>query len=721
MFRRFSKSASRKGKTAYKFKFTFELANLTGIPAHVDHAALTFVRGAKSQTSAVVPVEECAAVWHDARASRLEFCVTLYKDSSGAFQTKEYALKAQGVTGAVDGATAANQHQRRKTFAKGVFDLASFASLDGVGVDADAELQYVPLESCSKGMPGTVAGLSVGCAWLRDAAPGEAPTADSNLPGSVRAGGGSEATELVFVGDAVAVKDASGTDDIVLPHPNGSVTVQSHHEQDLEGFVVPGEDDDDDDANETVQVFAFPDSRKSSDDSLDFSGASSRSDARSNDDEIRLTPVREEKSTPGRERDASFTEASRTNGSPDRTPSETNVANVAREIGAFVAREKIADESATKAPRSPETRFGISIGVSSKTGLFEDGDSSSLVRKEKEDSKTPGSSDEEKHTPARVLAQRATAPLRDEIDALRVALAEAVTRCALAESDAVEHETFVRSLKEELRVRFEEKAIVEERARAFETENARLRAAAEEYEKTIAAKDAAFAAAEARAAEEALSLSRETADAVSAVERATKESAAYRRKLEKAEAEIAAKAREVALEAEKAREVAQEAEKLRRLAEPASAARAKDELHAECVALRDALKQSELALKACEEAKKSAVAETETLRRSLVSPKEPSARRPALREANARDDDGVLVSARRDAVMRKLVEKLRCDLKQSEECAAKATEALAVETSARKDAEARAERLAARAKAKEHAERAEKTVEPNRTCSLLPW
>ena len=69
--------------------------------------------------------------------------------------------------------------------------------------------------------------------------------------------------------------------------------------------------------------------------------------------------------------------------------------------------------------------------------------------------------------------------------------------------------------------------------------------------------------------------------------------------------------------------------------------------------------------------------------------------------------------------MRKLVEKLRCDLKQSEECAAKATEALAVETSARKDAEARAERLAARAK--ENAERAEKTVEPNRTCSLLPW
>ena len=309
------------------------------------------------------------------------------------------------------------------------------------------------------------------------------------------------------------------------------------------------------------------------------------------------------------------------------------------------------------------------------------------------------------------MAQRATAPLRDEIDALRVALAEAVTRCALAESDAVEHETFVRSLKEELRVRFEEKAIVEERARAFETENARLRAAAEEYEKTIAAKDAAFAAAEARAAEEALSLSRETADAVAAVERATKQSAAYRRKLEKAEAEIAAKAREVA----------EEAENKRRLAEPASAARAEDELHAECLALRDALKQSELALKVCEEAKRSAVAETETLRRSLVSPKEPSARRPALREANARDDDGVLFSARRDAVMRKLVEKLRCDLKQSEECAAKATEALAVETSARKDAEARAERLAARAKAKEHAERAEKTVEPNRTCSLLPW
>ena len=118
--RRFSKAASRKGKTAYKFKFTFELANLTGIPANVHHAALTFVRGAKTQTSAVAPVEECAAVWHDARSSRLEFVATLYKDASGAFQTKQYALKAQGVTGAVDGAvvTAATQ-----TFAKSVLDL----------------------------------------------------------------------------------------------------------------------------------------------------------------------------------------------------------------------------------------------------------------------------------------------------------------------------------------------------------------------------------------------------------------------------------------------------------------------------------------------------------------------------------------------------------------------------------------------------------------------
>ena len=145
--RRFSKAASRKGKTAYKFKFTFELANLTGIPANVHHAALTFVRGAKTQTSAVAPVEECAAVWHDARSSRLEFVATLYKDASGAFQTKQYALKAQGVTGAESsGSLTANHTQRRKTFAKSVLDLASFAALDGTGLDADAELQYVPLE-----------------------------------------------------------------------------------------------------------------------------------------------------------------------------------------------------------------------------------------------------------------------------------------------------------------------------------------------------------------------------------------------------------------------------------------------------------------------------------------------------------------------------------------------------------------------------------------------
>jgi len=92
----------------------------------------------------------------------------------------------------------------------------------------------------------------------------------------------------------------------------------------------------------------------------------------------------------------------------------------------------------------------------------------------------------------------------------------------------------------------------------------------------------------------------------------------------------------------------------------------------------------------------------------VEEPKEP--RRVALREVNGVVDD----SAKRDSVMRKLVEKLRCDLKQSEESVAKTNEALAVETSARKDAEARAERLASsRAKEKENAE--------PRTCSLLPW
>lgn len=659
--RRFSKAASRKGKTAYKFKFTFELANLTGIPANVHHAALTFVRGAKTQTSAVAPVEECAAVWHDARSSRLEFVATLYKDASGAFQTKQYALKAQGVTGAVDGA-AANHTQRRKTFAKSVLDLASFAALDGTGLDADAELQYVPLESCTKGMPGTVAGMSVQCAWLRDAEPGEAPTVDSNLPGSIRAGGGSEATELVFVGEPAAGFSSCSA------------------EQDLEGFK-----DVDDDADVTDEFpGAFPElpsdgelTRASLDGS---SGASLAS---------RLAPVRE--GTPGRELAASESSPPhvRVVGENGADGIE-NAADTTQEVGAF-AHEAERDVS-------PDVNDRVHSPYESQS--------------------------EDRATPARVLVRRATAALRDEADALRLKLAEAVTRAAVAESDATEHAAHARAAREELRA-VSSVPQFEEKARAFEAELVSLKKALAASEARCAAKDAALAAAEARAAEEALALSREAAEAALATERATKESAAHRRRAEKAEAE----ARKLAAKAERALEASsadgEEADSRRALeaarvrlsaaaAETAAATRAKDELRAECVTLRHALKQSELALKTADASKREAVAAAiEQTRKS----------RMPLRDANGAE---TFLSAKQTSAMKKLVEKLRADSRLSEASAAKAAKALAFETSARKDAEARAEDAAARARAAE----AEATTlkkkatvpTPNqRTCSLLGW
>ena len=656
--RRFSKAASRKGKTAYKFKFTFELANLTGIPANVHHAALTFVRGAKTQTSAVAPVEECAAVWHDARSSRLEFVATLYKDASGAFQTKQYALKAQGVTGAVDGASA-NHTQRRKTFAKSVLDLASFAALDGTGLDADAELQYVPLESCTKGMPGTVAGMSVQCAWLRDAEPGEAPTADSNLPGSIRAGGGSEATELVFVGEPAAGFSSCSA------------------EQDLEGFK-----DVDDDADVTEEFpGAFPElpsdgelTRASLDGS---SGASLAS---------RLAPVRE--GTPGRELAASESSPPhvRVVGENGADGIE-NAANTTQEVGAF-AHEAERDVS-------PDVHDRVHSPYESQS--------------------------EDRATPARVLVRRATAALRDEADALRLKLAEAVTRAAVAESDATEHAAHARAAREELRA-VSSVPQFEEKARAFEAELVSLKKALAASEARCAAKDAALAAAEARAAEEALALSREAAEAASATERATKESAAHRRRAEKAEAE----ARKLAAKAERALEASsadgEEADSRRALeaarvrlsaaaAETAAATRAKDELRAECVTLRHALKQSELALKTADASKREAVAAAiEQTRKS----------RMPLRDANGAE---TFLSAKQTSAMKKLVEKLRADSRLSEASAAKAVKALALETSARKDAEARAEDAAARARAAE-AEATKKATVPTpnqRTCSLLGW
>lgn len=656
--RRFSKAASRKGKTAYKFKFTFELANLTGIPANVHHAALTFTRGAKTQTSAVAPVEECAAVWHDARSSRLEFVATLYKDASGAFQTKQYALKAQGVTGAVDGA-AANHTQRRKTFAKSVLDLASFAALDGTGLDADAELQYVPLESCTKGMPGTVAGMSVQCAWLRDAEPGEAPTADSNLPGSIRAGGGSEATELVFVGEPAA-------------------GFSSHSdEQDLEGFK--GVDDDADVTDEFPGAFPeLPSDGEPPCASLyENSGASLAS---------RLAPVRE--GTPGRELAAS---------SPSSPPRD-----------AIDGENSLADGIAFEADTTQE------VGAFAHEAERDVRDVAEEVSYE--------SQSEDRATPARVLVRRATAALRDEADALRLKLAEAVTRAAVAESDATEHAAHARAAREELRASAVVGAVVEEKARAFEAESAALKLALAASEARGAAKDAALAAAEARAAEEALALSREAAEAAAATERATKESAAHRRRAEKAEAEaqkLAAKA-ERALDAGGSSAGGEEADSRRALeaarvrlsaaaAETAAATRAKDELRAECVTLRHALKQSELALKTADASKREAVA-------AAIEKTQRKSRMP-LRETNGAEVDET--SAKQTAVMKKLVEKLRADSRLSEASAAKAAKALAFETSARKDAEARAEDAAARAIAAE-AEAKKATVHQttNRTCSL---
>ena len=658
--RRFSKAASRKGKTAYKFKFTFELANLTGIPANVHHAALTFTRGAKTQTSAVAPVEECAAVWHDARSSRLEFVATLYKDASGAFQTKQYALKAQGVTGAVDGA-AANHTQRRKTFAKSVLDLASFAALDGTGLDADAELQYVPLESCTKGMPGTVAGMSVQCAWLRDAEPGEAPTADSNLPGSIRAGGGSEATELVFVGEPAA------------GFPSHS------DEQDLEGFK--GVDDDADVTDEFPGAFPeLPSDGEPLDGAslYENSGASLAS---------RLAPVRE--GTPGRE----LASPSSSSSPPRPRDGENSVpaADITQEVGAF----------------AHEAERDVRDVAETDTSPYE-------------------SQSEDRATPARVLVRRATAALRDEADALRLKLAEAVTRAAVAESDATEHAAHARAAREELRASAVVGAVVEEKARAFEAECAALKLALAASEARGAAKDAALAAAEARAAEEALALSREAAEAAAATERATKESAAHRRRAEKAEAEaqkLAAKA-ERALDAGGSSAGGEEAAELRRAleaarvrlsaaaAETAAATRAKDELRAECVTLRHALKQSELALKTADASKREAVA-------AAIEKTQRKSRTP-LRETNGAEVDET--SAKQTAVMKKLVEKLRADSRLSEASAAKAAKALAFETSARKDAEARAEDAAARAIAAE-AEAKKATVHQttNRTCSILGW
>ena len=222
MFRRVSKSVSRKGKTAYKFKFEISLANLTGVPTNVEHASLQLSRGAKTQQSAVVPVSDTAAVWNDDANSSIDFVVTLYKDASGAFQTKEYALKAQSVTGNVDDAKA---KLKSKTFAKTVLDLAPFASLDGGFSAPEGDLTYVTLDSVTRNTPGTVAGVTVQTTWLRDAKGSDAMTEDSGLSGRL-APSAMAASE--YGGDSEAQNGDEPTVD----------------EQDLNGFVMDDTNED---------------------------------------------------------------------------------------------------------------------------------------------------------------------------------------------------------------------------------------------------------------------------------------------------------------------------------------------------------------------------------------------------------------------------------------------------------------------------------------------
>jgi hypothetical protein len=259
MFRRVSKSVSRTGKASYKFKFTFALANLTGVPANVDHASLHFSRGAKTSQSVVVPVEDGAAVWNDDTEPALGFVVTLYKDTKGNFQTKEYALKAQAVAGGVD--SASGKPVKARTFAKTVLDLSQYASLDGSSVSA-GELQYLALDSVTKTTPGTVCGVAIKVEWLRDAKTSGAATEDSGLTGKLPASAcDSECSAFLATGAGEAAGD----------------------EQDLAGFALVEKDATvpEDDYNKTLgeTTVSEPD--------FNTSGV------------YALTPVRE--GTPGRE------------------------------------------------------------------------------------------------------------------------------------------------------------------------------------------------------------------------------------------------------------------------------------------------------------------------------------------------------------------------------------------------------------------------------------
>ena len=134
------------------------------------------------------------------------FVVTMYKGADGAFERKEYSLKAQSrVTKGRPGTGVAAAIAKLSTFAKTTFDLAPHASLEH---RAEGTPLVLFLDSPRSKFKGVSAAVSINVTWLKNHTPdADAMTDLSGVSGLSALGADSSASDVSGLDSLAADSD----------------------------------------------------------------------------------------------------------------------------------------------------------------------------------------------------------------------------------------------------------------------------------------------------------------------------------------------------------------------------------------------------------------------------------------------------------------------------------------------------------------------------------
>eukprot|EP00240_Pyramimonas_obovata_P012584 CAMPEP_0118955954 /NCGR_PEP_ID=MMETSP1169-20130426/60801_1 /TAXON_ID=36882 /ORGANISM="Pyramimonas obovata, Strain CCMP722" /LENGTH=239 /DNA_ID=CAMNT_0006903889 /DNA_START=63 /DNA_END=779 /DNA_ORIENTATION=- len=142
-------------KRPLKFKYDLVVHKLIGLPDGVDEVVFAWIRGPKAQFTKPSTVKD-----HEATIGQpLHQVATLYRNTDGHFDKKEYQLKAQTVS-------RKRGVEKLSTIAKCDFDLAQYASCEG----NNGQNMDIDLPISARGYPSgrITARVTVVCNWLKN-------------------------------------------------------------------------------------------------------------------------------------------------------------------------------------------------------------------------------------------------------------------------------------------------------------------------------------------------------------------------------------------------------------------------------------------------------------------------------------------------------------------------------------------------------------------------